>query len=152
MSQGDLDDVPMRAERAEAAYERGRAYAARRQWQQALRALSAALGDAPEHIEAHRELARCHAQMGNGREALRLLDQALELPRLDDASKVGLLQLLGRVSIQNADYHRASEAFQEALDITGTGGAPILNQLAEVMCKSGDFDRGFALFFRSMGR
>lgn len=129
---------------------RGLGYARLGQWQQAIRALTTALEESPEHVEAHHQLAVCHAQTGNAREARRLLQRALGLPRLGDAERVGLLRLLGRVGIQMNDYALAAECFEEALGITGTSGGPILNQLAQVMCKSGDYERGFALYVRAM--
>ena len=45
------------------------------QWQQAIRALTTALEESPEHVEAHHQLAVCHAQTGNAREARRLLQR-----------------------------------------------------------------------------
>ncbi len=144
------DEIEVGQRGAEAAFLRGVGYARIKQWQQAIRALSAALEEDRGHVEAHLELARCQAQVGQTREAVRLIDRALGLPRLDDGMRVRLLGLLGRVSVQGGDYARASEAFEEVMEITGGAGGPILNQLGQVMCKSGNFERGFALFARAM--
>lgn len=134
---------------AHAAWLRGLGYARRAQWPQAIRALRSALESDPGHLESHIELGRALSQTGQAFEGLRMLERALVLPGLDDAARVRVLRLLGRASIQEGDYARAAEAFEEALAITGQSSGPILNQLAEVMCKSGDFERGFALFLRA---
>ena len=144
------DDGLLRARSAQASWMRGLGYARRGQWQQAIRALRAAIDEDPGHIEAMRELAACLAASGNGREAVRWIDQALSFERLDDGTRVRLLRLLGKTCMQGGDYRRAADAYQEALEISGHTGGPILNQLAAVMCKSGNFDRGYDLFFRAM--
>ncbi len=136
-------------EQAQAAWLRGVGYARQGQWQQAVRALRSAIEGEPGHVAAHVELARCLAQMGSANEAMRWLDAALDLARRDDAMRVRILRLRGRVALQCADYGSAAQSFEGALDITGEAGAPILNQLAEVMLKSGDYQRGFELFVRA---
>ncbi len=143
-------EAQLRAERVEASVMRGIGYARRNQWQQALRALTAALEEDPQHIEAHYQLAICQAQVGNAREGSRLLRRALSFPQLRDADKLRLLRTLGRIGIQVGDYPLAADCFEAALDMTGDTGGPIFDQLAQVMCKSGQFKRGLDLYLRAL--
>lgn len=145
-----MSNDPMLDERTHASLMRGIGYARQGQWQQALRALHNVLEDDPTHIEGHYQLAVCHAQLGSARESVRLLRYVLSFPALRDADRVRFTQLLGRVSIQANDYATAAECFEQAMDLLGTSEGPILNQLAQVMCKSGNYRRGFELFTRAM--
>lgn len=145
-------DPNLQRQRANASLERGVAYIHRKQWQQAASALQNALTESPQSIPVHYHLAFCFANTGNALRARRLLEDALALPHTDDAWRVRLLRLLARVSMQASDYALAAECLESAVAITGLGGAPILNQLAQVFCKSGDFERGFELFVKAMPR
>lgn len=145
-----VDDWQMREQRAQASIMRGVGYARQGQWQQAVRALSAALEDQPHNLEAHYQLAVCHGQLGNAREARRLLQRALGFEELVDAQRLRLLRLLGRIGIQMGDYALAADCFEAALEMTGEVGGPILDQLAQVMCKSGNYQRGLSLYMRSL--
>ena len=129
---------------------RGIAYVQRRQWQQALNALNTCLQAEPGNLEARYHLALSQAGAGRAREAQRVLEETLALPRLDDYNRVRLLKLSGQVAIQIGDYQLAADSLDAAFEITGVGGAPILNQLAQVMCKAGDFERGFNLYFQAL--
>ena len=128
---------------------RGNAYAGRGQWDQALRAYQSALQEDSESVEARYRLAICQAQLGQNREARLVLEHALG-GELRAADRVRVTQLLGRVCLQSGDHLRAAECFETVLGLTGTAGGPALNQLAQVMCKSGNYERGFALFFRAL--
>ena len=139
-------------ERAWASLQRGIGYARRAQWQQDIKALESALADAPDSLEARYQLALCFGQMGRARDAVVNIEAAMASPRLDDANRVRFLRLLARVSMQSGDYNMAAHSLEEAFQITGVGGAPILNNLAQVMCKSGDFEKGFDLFFQAMNQ
>ncbi|MBH25311.1 MAG: hypothetical protein CMH57_12845 [Myxococcales bacterium] len=138
-------------QRAADALRRGVAYARRHQWQQAMNALTSCLQEEPNNLEARYYMAISQASSGRAREARRLLEQTLAMPRLDDFQRVRLLKLLGKVSIQSSDYHLAADSLHQAFTLTGVGGAPILNELAQVMCKAGDFDRAFDLYIKAMG-
>ncbi|MEL6182368.1 MAG: tetratricopeptide repeat protein [Myxococcota bacterium] len=137
-------------QRAGDALRRGIAYVHRHQWQQAMNALTSCLQEEPGNLDGRYYMAISQASSGRAREARRLLEQTLQLPRLDDFHRVRFLKLLGKVSIQSSDYHLAADSLHEAFTLTGVGGAPILNDLAQVMCKAGDFGRGFDLFFKAM--
>lgn len=141
---------PYRRERVQAAVIRGNGYAARGQWDQALRAYQSALEEDAESVEARYRLAVCQARLGQNREARLVLEHALAAPHLRTADQVRCLQLMGRICLQGGDHGRAAQCFETVMDLTGTTGAPVLNQLAQVMCKSGNYRRGFALFHRAM--
>ncbi len=137
-------------ERVRAAVMRGNGYAGRGQWDQALRAYQSALEEDTESVEARYQLAVCQARLGQNREARLVLEHALANPEIRTADRVRVLQLLGRICLQGGDHARASQCFETVMDMTGTTGAPVLNQLAQVMCKSGNYERGFSLFYRAM--
>ena len=146
-----MSDPPnIQTQRAQDALRRGVAYTQRRQWQQALNALSTCLQVDPRNIEARYHVALSQAGSGRAREARRVLEQTLEIPNLDDYNRVRLLKLLGQLSIQTGEYQLAADSLDAAYSITGTGGASILNQLAQVMCKAGDFERGFGLYLQAL--
>lgn len=136
----------------QASLQRGVAYLQRKQWQQAQAALRQALDEAPASIPAHYWMGFCQANLGKHLQALRHLEDALQLRPLDDAWRVKILRMLARVAIQAGDYGLAASSLDTAFQITGGSGAPILNQLARVFCKSGEFERGFDLFFRAMNQ
>jgi Tfp pilus assembly protein PilF len=138
------------ANQAYAALQRGIGYSKRGQWQQAINALQSAVEDPSTFLDARYELALCYGMMGRVRDARTMLESGLNAENLDDANKVKYLKLFSKVAMQAADYHLAAHCLEEAYDITGIGGAPILNNLGQVHCKSGDFERGFQLFFRAM--
>jgi tetratricopeptide (TPR) repeat protein len=141
---------PFVQERARAAIVRGNSYAGRGQWDQALRAYQSALEEDVENVEGRYRLAVCQARLGQNREARLVLEHALNNPTIRTADRVRVLQLLGRICLQGGDHARAAQCFETVMDMTGTTGAPVLNQLAQVMCKSGDYRRAFALFHRAM--
>lgn len=138
------------SDRAHEALQRGVGYSRRGQWQQAINALEAASNEASTWLDARYELALCYGMMGRVRDARLMLESGLAAPDLHDAGRVKYLKLFAKVAMQASDYHLAAHCLEEAYDITGIGGAPILNNLAQVHCKSGDFQRGFELFFRAM--
>jgi tetratricopeptide (TPR) repeat protein len=144
-----VDEQRLQRERAQASLMRGIGYARQGQWQQAVRALTGALEELPDHLEAHYQLAACQAQLGNAREARRLIQRALAMEGLVDAERLRFLRLLGKLGIQVGDYVLAADCFEEALEMTGEVGGPILDQLAQVMCKSGNYGRGISLYLRA---
>lgn len=137
-------------ERVRAAIIRGNGYVARGQWDQGLRAYQSALEEDAESVEARYRLAICQARLGQNREARLVLEHAINSPVIRTRDRVRVLQLLGRVCLQGGDHGRAAQCFETVMDLTGTTGAPVLNQLAQVMCKSGNYRRAFALFHRAM--
>lgn len=139
----------IRYRRAQESLGRGLAYHGRGQWQQAINAFKGCLTDDPGNREALYHTAICHACLGRAPESLDILRDLLARPDTDDAFRVRVLQTLGKVGIQINNYPLAAQALHQAFEITGIGGAPILNQLAAVMCKAGDLDRGFDLFLKA---
>ena len=137
-------------QQVEDALRRGVGYVERRQWQQAINALNSCLQADPANLEARYNLALSQSGCGRANEALRVLEETLMLPRLDDFNRVRLLKLVGQVAIQTGNYQLAADNLDAAFKITGVGGAPILNQLGQVMCKAGDFERGFGLYFQAL--
>jgi tetratricopeptide (TPR) repeat protein len=138
------------AQRVEAAVLRGNGYAARGQWDQAVRAYQSALEEDPESVEARYRLAVCQARLGQNREARLVLQHALNSAGISALDRVRVTRLLGRICLQTGDHAGAARCFEIVLDLTGTAGGPALDQLAQVMCKSGDYRRGFSLFFRAL--
>ncbi len=140
----------MNYERARASLNRGIAYANREQWQQAINALESALEDDHQLLPAQYYLALCYGHTGNGLHACRLLEDLRDNPRLDDGWRVRVLQLLSKVGIQMREYELAADSLEQAYHLTGAGGSAVLNSLAQVLCKAGNYKRGFELYFKAM--
>ncbi len=140
------------ADANQASLQRGIAYLQRKQWQQAQAALRQALDEAPRSVAALYWMGFCQAHLGKTTQAQRFLESALEQGGLDDVWRVKLLRLLARVNIQAGDYAFAAECLDRVFTLTGGSGAPVLNQLARVFCKSGDFNRAFDLYMRALNQ
>ncbi len=140
------------AMRARQYYQQGVAFAQRGAMAEAEEALRAAVRMVADHIEARIHLARVVLRRGRAAEGLRILNSGLSRKDIPDDDRARLLQTGASCASADGQYSVAREYLEKALKLGDSQEAAVLNKVAAVCCKGGEFETGFDYFLKASHR
>ncbi|MCA9562471.1 MAG: tetratricopeptide repeat protein [Myxococcales bacterium] len=137
--------------RARQYYHQGLAFEERGQFSEAIEALQAAVRTAPENIEARIDLGRVLLKRGRAEDGLRVLDQGLARENVSTVNRRTLLESAARCSAAVGRYRESRQYLERALELA-EDQPEVLNQVAAVCCKGGQFEEGFDYFLKAASK
>lgn len=135
--------------RARQYYQQGVAFYQRGQFSEAVEALRMALRHAPDHIEARIELGTVLLCRGKADDGLNVLNAGLARPNLTQKQRIALYQQAASCAASSNKYDLARSYLEQAIDAGGRPDVYLLNQVAAVCCKGGEFNVGFDYFLKA---
>ena len=135
--------------RARQYYQQGVTFYLRGQLVEATDALRLAVRTVPDHVDARVKLGAVLLKRGKPEEGLQVLDNGLARPSLDAAQRGRLLQQASSCAAATNRYELARSYLERALELGGSPDPQVLNQVAAVCCKGGEFEMGFDYFMRA---
>ena len=134
--------------RARQYFQQGVQFAARGAWAEALDALTRAVRSAPDHVEARLRLGEVYLLRGRAEDGLRVLDQGLARGGIDDEQRVLMLGQAASCAAAMNRYDAARSYLERALEIEPKNRS-LLDRVAAVCCKGGEFSTGFDYFLEA---
>jgi Tfp pilus assembly protein PilF len=138
--------------RARQFYQQGVQFAQRGQLAEAVDALRLAIRTMPEHLDARIRLGAVLLQRGKADEGLQVLDAGLARPNLSSGERGRMLTQASACAVATNRYELARAYLERALELGGRPEPAVLNQVAAVCCKGGEFGVGFEYFLKASER
>ena len=138
--------------RARQYYQQGVAFFQRGALSEADVALRRAIQTAPDHMDARVQLARVLLRRGRPNDGLRVIDAGLARNSLTDEERARLLEQAARCASTAGQYDTARSYLEQALSLGKSRSKQVLNNVAAVCCKGGEFETGFEYFLVAAGK
>lgn len=132
--------------RARQFYQQGIQFAQRGQLAEAIDALRLAIRTMPEHIDARIQLGAVLLKRGRPDDGLQVMDAGLARPNLSSGERGRMLTQASACAAASNRYELARAYLERALELGGRPDPAVLNQVAAVCCKGGEFGVGFDYF------
>lgn len=137
------------AVRARQFYQQGLGFYQRGELIEATEALRLAVRTVPDHVDARLQLGRVLQRRGKPDEALRVIDAGLARQTLSTDRRIKLLQEAASCCASLNRYELARHYLEQALELGRVTDVHLLNQVAAVCCKGGEFETGFDYFLKA---
>ena len=135
--------------RARQYYQQGVSFFQRGELIEADEALRGALRTTPGHIDARIQLAKVLLRRGRANEGLHVLNGGLSQDGTSEVDRARLLETAAACASNAGEYDVARGYLEDALDLGRSGSAQVLNKVAAVSCKGGEFQTGFDYFLKA---
>ncbi|MBN1945107.1 MAG: hypothetical protein JW797_05490 [Bradymonadales bacterium] len=137
------------AVRARQFYQQGIGFYSRGQLSEAVDALRHAIRAASDHVDARIQLGIVLVARGKAAEGLEVIETGLARRDLQQPDRIRLLVQASSCAAAANQYQDARAYLERAMELGGMPDAHILNQVAAICCKGGEFDVGFDYFLKA---
>ena len=137
------------AVRARQFYQQGVGFFQRNQLSEATEALRYAVRTAPDHINARIQLGIVLVARTKALDGLSVIESGLARRGLRSVDRGRLLLQASSCAAAANHYQQARTYLEQAMELGGRPDAHILNQVAAICCKGGEFQTGFDYFLQA---